>query len=134
MIAAGQNPSDDRKKKRAVIVERNDAERRLQSGEPPIGSFEEVARRWFSVRMVDWMESYSAKVLRRLDIHVFPYVGTHLLQAITPKTVLDVCRRVESQGTGWAYNQSTPSFIADFHFDRQLPRNLTDSRRLIAPF
>ena len=99
MVAAGQNPSDDRKKKRAVIAERIETRRRLQDGKPTVGSFEEVARRWYAVKAGGWMESYSSKVIRRLELHAFPQFGTSMLEDITPKTVLDACRIVEKRGT-----------------------------------
>ena len=35
MVAAGQDPSDDRRQQRAVIAERNEAGRRQESGEAP---------------------------------------------------------------------------------------------------
>ena len=98
-VAVGQDPSNERRQQRAVIVKRVEAERRLESGEAPVGSFEEVARRWFEVKKEEWVVGYSSKVLRRLELHAMPHFGRKLLADITPKMVLDACRTVERRGT-----------------------------------
>ncbi len=98
-VAAGINPSELRKQKRAVIVAKVEAERRVSEGLPVVGSFEDVARRWFETRKKSWMESYSSKVIRRLEIHVFPFIGHMPIASIEPIHLLEMCRRIEKQGT-----------------------------------
>ncbi len=98
-VAAGINPSELRKQKRAVIVARLEAERRVSEGLPAIGSFEDVARRWFETRQKDWMESYSSKVIRRLEIHVFPFIGHMPIASIEPIHLLKMCRHIQKKGT-----------------------------------
>lgn len=87
--------------------------RRAEDGEPESASeeldtittkgsgdrFEVVARRWFSVKRDQWMDSYSTKVIRRLELHAFPRFGDMPLSRIRPRTVLDACRLVESNDT-----------------------------------
>jgi integrase len=97
-VAAGVNPSTERKEQRAAEAQQREAERRSQAGEPPLGSFEEVARRWFEVTEPRWVAEYSSKVIRRLEIHVFPYLGNRAIGSIQPPDVLEVCRRIEAQG------------------------------------
>jgi integrase len=97
-VAEGINPSADRKEHRAAAAVQAETQRRVKAGEAPLGSFEEVARRWFEVTESRWVEDYSSKVIRRLEIHVFPYIGKLPMASIKPKDVLDLCRRVESQG------------------------------------
>jgi hypothetical protein len=79
-----------------VIAERQKAGRRQEAGETPLGSFEEVARRWFLVRQDQWMQSYRSKVIARLQNDVFPFIGFQLLSDITPKMLLDMLRHVEA--------------------------------------
>lgn len=98
-VAAGINPSTARKQQRAVRAVQRETERRLQAGEPAVGSFEEVARRWFDVKQSEWVDEYSSKVIRRLELHVFPYIGNAAIGSIQAPDILKVCRRVESQGT-----------------------------------
>lgn len=73
--------------------------RRAKEGLPALGSFEEVARRWFEVKRGQWMESYSYKVIRRLELHAFPRFGHLPMAAITPQTILEACRAVERNDT-----------------------------------
>ncbi len=57
-VAAGINPSELRKQKRAVIVAKVEAERRVPEGLPAVGSFEDVARRWFETRHSSALRSH----------------------------------------------------------------------------
>lgn len=98
-VANGQDPSALWKAEKARVIERLEAERRLEAGEPVKGSFEEVARRWFADIKHEWADSYSTKVLRRLEIHAFPYIGAKLIQDVTAPDVLAVCQRVQAEGT-----------------------------------
>ena len=98
-LAMGVDPMDERHEQRAQHRRSADCTRRAKSGQPVIGSFEEVARRWFEVKGSQWMETYSSKVIRRLELHAFPLFGTMPIGEITPKTVLEACRAVERNGT-----------------------------------
>lgn len=98
-LAKGEDPVQAR---RAVKLERQvrqEDARRARAGEPSIGSFEEIARRWFAVKKGQWMESYSSKIIRRLELHAFPRFGHLPIGDITPKTVLEACRAVERNDT-----------------------------------
>ncbi len=99
LVADGKNPSDTRKEDRKQIAAQVKAKRRLDNNEPAIGSFEEVGRRWFEVRKAQWTESYSSKVIRRLELHAFPSLGQTMVQDLRPKNILEVCRHVENNGT-----------------------------------
>ena len=128
-VAAGQDPSNERKQQRAVVVERVESDRRLHLGEAPVGSFEEVGRRWFEVKKGSWMESYSSKVLRRLELHAIPNFGGTLLEHITPKIVLDACRVVEKRGTLETAHRVRELCSAVFCFAIAEGRDLTDPCR-----
>ena len=56
-LAMGVDPMDERHEQRAQHRRSADDTRRAKSGQPVIGSFEEVARRWFEVKSAQWMES-----------------------------------------------------------------------------
>ena len=99
ILAAGRNPSAERQARRSAIRDAQVAAQREREGLPPIGSFEEVARRWFAVKQCQWMESYATKVIRRLELHAFPQFGSEQLATITPKRILEACRRVEANET-----------------------------------
>ncbi|MGI8740193.1 MAG: tyrosine-type recombinase/integrase [Gammaproteobacteria bacterium] len=61
-------------------------------------SLEVVAREWFSNRATTWAESHSCKIIRRLEMDVFPYLGKRSLGSITALDLLTVLRRIESRG------------------------------------
>ncbi len=61
-------------------------------------SFEVVAREWFVHRKDEWAPSYGQKIMRRLEVDVFPYLGETPLDAIDPPSLLSVLRRIEARG------------------------------------
>jgi integrase len=99
MLASGIDPMEERKAGRRKVRDGAKDERRIKAGLPRSGSFEDVARRWFDVKQIHWMDSYSSKVIRRLELHAFPRFGDTQIGAITPVTVLEACRAVERNDT-----------------------------------
>ena len=98
-VAEGINPSVERKETKAAFLVRLEEERRALTGEAPKNSFEDVARRWYETRKSDWMDSHGNRVIRRLEIHVFPQIGRKPIAAIEPPDVLEACRRIQKKGT-----------------------------------
>ncbi|MFM0136828.1 tyrosine-type recombinase/integrase [Caballeronia grimmiae] len=68
-------------------------------GERDANSFEVVAREWHSKFSGLNSESHSARNLRRLEVHVFPYLGDQATATLEPPAVLAVLRRIEAKGT-----------------------------------
>ncbi len=62
--------------------------------------FELVAIEWHSQQLGKWDAEYATGILRRLEKHVFPYLGSMPITDITPPDVLKVLRRIEAQGKG----------------------------------
>jgi integrase len=62
-------------------------------------SFEAVAREWHAKFTVDQSESHATRNLRRLEVHVFPYIGGRPIGAIEPPETLEVLQRIEKKGT-----------------------------------
>lgn len=52
-------------------------------------SFEHIARRWH-VSNKQWAQSHSDKVLKSLETHVFPFIGTGISQHSVPRTCLSL--------------------------------------------
>ena len=98
-LSSCTDPSAMRQVHRRQAQERSGSEGRLNDPLPQTENFEAVARRWFSVKQPQWMDSYSTKIIRRLELHAFPQFGNVVLAQITPKMVLDACRRVEKNET-----------------------------------
>lgn len=84
MMAKGIDPTAARK-----------IEKITQSGE---GTFEAVAREWHSKHSPRWAASHAVKILRRLELEVFPWLGVRPVGEITAPELLMVLRRVEERG------------------------------------
>jgi len=61
-------------------------------------AFEIVAREWLSKRSAIWTESHSNKILRRLELDIFPWIGKRPINEIKPPEILSALRRVENRG------------------------------------
>jgi integrase len=98
LIAQGIDPSDVRKASK-VQTQADEADAaREAAGLPPPDSFEQIAREWYETRKEDWSASYGQKIMRRLEVDVFPWLGAKPITSITPPMVLAVLRRVEGRG------------------------------------
>ena len=98
LVAAGTDPSDVRKAKKAHQAVQREAEHRIESGIPPVDSFEEVAREWFEKHAVNWSDTHSIKIIRRLEVDVFPWIGKRTIGEIEPPELLGAMRRIEARG------------------------------------
>ena len=98
LVAAGFDPSSQRKAEKEQHASVREDAAREQSGLPARGSFEELAREWFATKRDRWAASYGDKVIRRLEVDVFPWIGRKPVQSITPPQLLEVLRRIESRG------------------------------------
>lgn len=85
LIAQGIDPSAKRKAEKATRSTAN------------ANSFEIVAREWLA-KQTRWTPAHAERIARRLDAHIFPWIGARPVGAITPPELLAVLRRVESRG------------------------------------
>lgn len=77
----------------------NEAKREAKTEQAPVSNaFEAVAREWFDTRRQDWSDSYGEKIMRRLEVDVFPYIGEQAADSVTPPQLLSVLRRIEARG------------------------------------
>ena len=61
-------------------------------------TFEVIAREWHEKFKSKWTEGHALKLMRRLEIDVFPWIGTRPIKEIKAPELLTVLRRVESRG------------------------------------
>ena len=61
-------------------------------------TFEAIAREWFDKFSASWAVGYSSKVIRRLKICVFPWIGSTPITQIKAPDLLACLRRVEVRG------------------------------------
>lgn len=86
LLAAGVDPSANKKASKAA------------QGERAANSFEIVAREWFDKHTPSWKENHSSKIIRRLEVDIFPWLGACPVGEITAPDLLAAVRRIESRG------------------------------------
>lgn len=63
-------------------------------------TFKAVALEWHSIRRDSWSDNYASKVLKGLELNIFPYIGHLPITEITPPILLNDClRRIEKRGS-----------------------------------
>ena len=86
ILANGADPSDIKRVQKATKIALTE------------NSFESVAREWFSKHAPNWKENHSSKIIRRLEVDIFPWLGSQLTDTITAPELLKVIRRIENRG------------------------------------
>jgi integrase len=85
-VAAGIDPGEQRKAAKVALIESTE------------NTFEAIAREWFGLFSTKWVKGHADKIIRRLELNVFPWLGSRRIKAITAPELLAVLRRVESRG------------------------------------
>ena len=85
LLATGVDPAENRKAMKAAQIA--DSE-----------TFEVIAREWFAKKKSSWVETNAERVLRRLELNVFPWLGHLPIANIDAPQLLAVLRRIENRG------------------------------------
>jgi len=85
-IADGIDPAQQRKAAKVMQAEQTS------------NSFEAIAREWHGRFTPSWAEGHAKKVIRRLELYIFPWLGSRPIAEITAPELLAVLRRIESRG------------------------------------
>jgi integrase len=59
-------------------------------------TFEAVAREWFGKFSANWVQGHSSKVIRRLELYLFPWIGARPIVKLSARDILTCLRRVEA--------------------------------------
>ena len=86
-IAAGINPSKERKKSKASKKEKNKH------------TFSKVAIDWLEVKSSEWKPSYSKEVLKSLKLNVYPLIGDKPISKVKPKHLRKLFKKIEKRGS-----------------------------------
>ncbi|MGE4442542.1 MAG: tyrosine-type recombinase/integrase [Desulfomicrobium sp.] len=70
---------------------------RAELDKPTGDTFETVAREWHEKHQVKWGEVHRAKIIRRLEKDIFPFLGDELITQIQPQDILRVLRIMENR-------------------------------------
>jgi integrase len=73
----------------------NPAAKRRAQRHRSADTFETVAREWFAKHAPTWVESHSSKVIRRLELYLFPWIGAYPIARLSAPDILQCLRRVE---------------------------------------
>jgi len=79
------DPSDNKKAQKTAGVQETE-------------TFEVIAREWHAKFSASWAASHSNKIIRRLELYVFPWLGDRPIKSITAPDLLTVLRRIEAKG------------------------------------
>ena len=86
MIANGIDPCQARKAQKSIQIEQAE------------NCFEAIAREWHGKYSTNWADSHAKKIIRRLELYVFPWLGSRPIAEITPPELLAVLRKIEKKG------------------------------------
>jgi integrase len=63
-----------------------------------VNSFEAIAREWFTKNKHIWTEGHSRTIIRRLELNIFPWLGSRPVASISAPELLAALRRIEYRG------------------------------------
>lgn len=65
-----------------------------------LNTFERMSRVWHAQAQKDreWSASYAQKVMRHLELHVFPWIGALAMETIAPTEVVRCLHRIKERG------------------------------------
>ena len=86
MIHNGIDPGDTRKAQKAADTKETE-------------TFEVIAREWHTKFSPSWAASHGTKIIRRLELYIFPWLGSRPINSITAPELLTALRRIEAKGT-----------------------------------
>ncbi len=78
----------------AIIKKTRKLDAHIKSG----NTFRVVAESWYENMHEKWTPKHAHKTWRRLEIHVFPYIGDLPIAEIEPLMVLDTIKKIEKLG------------------------------------
>ncbi len=85
LLANGVDPNDIKKAQKAA-------------GNQETETFEIIAREWYAKFSPTMAVSHARTIIRRLELYVFPWLGTKAVKSITAPELLTVLRRIEAKG------------------------------------
>ncbi|GHV51231.1 integrase [Synergistales bacterium] len=84
---------------------RDNARRRMFDGLEPkeekeeIHTFEAIALEWYKKNAPKWSDKTQNITIRRLEMHIFPFIGSKEISSLKAKDLLSLAQRIEASGT-----------------------------------
>ena len=124
-LAAGNDPSEIKKEAKRLTILNTE------------NSFEVVACEWHEKRCHMWTPKYAAKLLRRMEVDIFPKLGSRPIADIKAPELLSVIREIEKRGAMYTAHRAIESCSQVFAYaivTGRAERNpATDLRGAITP-
>ena len=89
-------------------------------------SFEVVAREWISTHMADKAQSHTSRLLRRLVLYIFPWLGSKPISDITAPQLLESIRRIQNANKLETAHRTLQSVGQIFRYAAQTGRAARD--------
>lgn len=97
-LASARDGRDEARRHVASDIDPSDLRRATR--ESRVGaannSFEVIAREWISTHMADKTPSHTSRLLRRLVLYIFPWLGNKPISDITAPQLLESIRRIQN--------------------------------------
>jgi integrase len=87
LVREGVDPSQARKAEK------------LEKAQQSENTFEAVTREWHSKKSPTWAPEHATRVLRRMELHLFPFIGNRPIAEIEAPELLGALRHVEARDT-----------------------------------
>ncbi len=85
LLANGIDPSEAKKAHKAAMAENN------------ANNFEKIARDWHAQKQADWTENHAKRLLRGLEVDVFPFIGSKPINEIRTPELAELLERIASR-------------------------------------
>jgi len=99
LISDGKDPSQQRQDQKQAIKKEMEYKQRLADGIPLENSFADVSARWLEAFEPTVVPATFKKVARRLEMHVYPYLGHKPIAEIKAPDVLEVVLPIAKRQT-----------------------------------
>jgi hypothetical protein len=99
-LAAARRKARAEMERRADGIDPQKARREKREQAARLNTFELVAREWHKASEKDrqWSAGYAEKIIRYLELHVFPWVGQLPVEEIKPTEVVRCLHRIKERG------------------------------------
>lgn len=97
-LKAAREKRDGARQALAAGIDPGDAKKAQKLAMAGADSFEAVAREWHAKFSPSWAPDHATRILRRLEVDVFPWIGKRGIGTIKAPDVLSLLRRIEHRG------------------------------------
>jgi len=97
LLAEGIDPNQLKREKK--MANRAAAQIQQQQEVQDSNTFERVARQWHALHESRWSDKHSTTILRRFELHVFPFIGSVPVADLKKTQVADVLTAIAERGT-----------------------------------